>query len=121
MRVNAILLACLLPLAACGSEIPNGVIPDGVGVNIHFVAGHEQDLDLIAGAGFKFIRMDFAWTGTETTKDRYDWSQYDQLLSNLEKRRLRALFILDYSNPLYEETVTSPNALTGRTQRSTAS
>ena len=38
------------------------------GVNIHFVTGHEKDLDLIAAAGFKFIRMDFGWQGTERVK-----------------------------------------------------
>jgi hypothetical protein len=26
-------------------------------VNIHFTRGHERDLDLIAAAGFKFIRI----------------------------------------------------------------
>ncbi|MDP4225992.1 MAG: hypothetical protein Q8910_06395, partial [Bacteroidota bacterium] len=27
------------------------------GVNIHFIKGNEKDLDMIAAAGFKFIRM----------------------------------------------------------------
>jgi hypothetical protein len=121
MRLNSLLLATVLPISAIPGEIPDGVIPDGVGVNIHFVTGHERDLDMLAKAGFKFIRMDFAWTGTEREKQEYDWSEYDQLFSNLNKRGLRALFILDYSNPLYEETVTSPNPLTGHPQQSTAS
>ena len=55
-----IFLMCVLPLLSSGGEIPEPVLPAGVGVNIHFVTGHEQDLDLIAGAGFKFVRMDFA-------------------------------------------------------------
>jgi hypothetical protein len=28
------------------------------GINIHFTKGHEKELDMIAAAGFKFIRMD---------------------------------------------------------------
>ena len=72
------------------------------GVNIHFTGGHEKDLDLIAAAGFKFIRMDFGWQSTEREKGIYNWSAYDELTSNLEKRGMRAIYILDYSNSLYE-------------------
>jgi hypothetical protein len=76
---------------------------------------------MIAAAGFKFIRMDFGWGGIERKKGEYDWSAYDELTANLEKRGLRALYILDYSNPLYEETVTSRNPITGHEHRDTAS
>jgi hypothetical protein len=92
-----------------------------VGVNIHFTRGHAKDLDLIAAAGCKFIRMDFGWGGIERKKGEYDWSAYDELTANLEQRGLRPLYILDYSNGLYEETVTSTNAITGKPQRDTAS
>ena len=111
----------LLPWLACAHELPQQVIPEGVGVNIHFVGGHEKDLDLIAAAGFKFIRMDFGWSGIERSKGDYDWAGYEQLLGNLQKRGLRAVFILDYSNPLYESEVTSTNPLTHQEHRTTAS
>src|ERR1043166_8277032 len=120
-KIWPILVPLLLPIVTSASEIPDVVIPEGVGVNIHFVTGHEKDLDLIAAAGFKFIRMDFAWTGIEKQKGKYDWSEYDELMANLDKRGIRALFILDYSNPLYEEPVTSPHPITGATHRTTAS
>src|SRR5437667_10241084 len=110
-----------LALSSHAAEIPEPVLPAGVGVNIHFVTGHERDLDLIAAAGFKFVRMDFAWAGIETKKGVYDWSSYEELLANLDKRGVRALFILDYSHPLYEEAVTSPNPLTSRAHKTTAS
>ena len=106
-------LMCLLPLLGGGAEIPQAVLPAGVGVNIHFVTGHEKDLGLIAKAGFKFVRMDFGWSAIEKRKGEYDWSGYEELVANLEKRGLRAIFILDYSHLLYEETVTSPNPITG--------
>ena len=116
-----IFLMCMLPLLGSGGEIPEPILPAGVGVNIHFVTGHEQDLDMIAGAGFKFVRMDFAWGGIEARKGEYDWSGYEELLANLEKRGLRAILILDYSHPLYEDTATSPNPLTGESHQNTAS
>lgn len=91
------------------------------GVNIHFVTGHEKDLDLIDAAGFKFIRMDFGWQGIERTNGIYNWTAYDELTNNLEKRGLSAIYILDYSNSLYEEVVVSKNPLTGKEQSATAS
>ena len=114
----AFLIASLLTQA---TELPKAVVPDGVGVNIHFVTGHEKDLDMIASAGFKFVRMDFGWEGIEKSKGQYDWSAYDELMSGLEKRGLHAVLILDYSNPLYEEAVTSLNPLNQKPHRTLAS
>ncbi|MCX8108026.1 MAG: cellulase family glycosylhydrolase, partial [Verrucomicrobiae bacterium] len=119
---NLVLISCLgFALSIQSAELPEPVIPEGVGVNIHFTRGHAQDLDLIAGAGFKWVRMDFTWSETERAKGVYDWSAYEELTSNLERRGLRALYILDYSNPLYEETVVSKNPITGQETKTTAS
>jgi polysaccharide biosynthesis protein PslG len=120
-RLIFLMLASFSLLLARGAEIPPPILPGGVGVNIHFVTGHERELDMIAAAGFKFIRMDFHWNGIEPKKGQYDWSGYEQLLANLDKRGLRAIFILDYSNPLYEETVTSPHPITGKPDQMVAS
>lgn len=120
MKLTAIL--CLFPLTVLSTELPKAILPEGVGVNIHFVTGHERDLDLIAAAGFKWVRMDFAWGSIERKKGEFDWSAYDELSSNLEKHGLRAIYILDYSNPLYEEKVESRNGQhTEIVQRDTAS
>jgi hypothetical protein len=121
MKIVAVTSIFLSVLAGKAAEIPEPALPAGVGVNIHFVTGHEKDLDLIATAGFKFIRMDFGWEGIEKSKGEYDWSGYDQLEANLEKRGLRPVFILDYSHRLYEETVTHQNPVTHQIERTTAS
>jgi hypothetical protein len=47
--------------------------------------------------------MDFSWGGTERRPGEYDFSEYDRLLASLEAQKLRALFILDYGNELYEK------------------
>src|SRR5579883_3410790 len=115
-------LLCFLPTALFAAELPEPVIPAGVGVNIHFVQGHQRDLDLIEAAGFKFVRIDFGWDSIEKKKGEYNWAAYDELTRNLEQHGLRAIYILDYSNPLYEEQVESRNALnTDVAQRDTAS
>jgi hypothetical protein len=120
MKSAMLVLAAALPFAVT-AQIPTPVVPQGVGVNIHFVTGHERDLDLIAAAGFKFVRMDFAWTALEKEQGKYDWSGYDELTANLEKRGLRALYIFDYSHLLYEETVEGRNPITHQMHQTTAS
>ncbi|HEX3628094.1 MAG TPA: cellulase family glycosylhydrolase [Verrucomicrobiae bacterium] len=94
--------------AALAHKLPEKTIPAGVGVNIHFTTGHEQDLNKIVAAGFKFVRMDFFWQTTEPRKGQYDWSEYDAFTTELERHGLRPYYILDYSNPLYEENAASP-------------
>jgi polysaccharide biosynthesis protein PslG len=108
MKLNSVIAACLFPLTCAAADVPERVLPGGVGVNIHFVTGHEKDLDLIAAAGFKFIRMDFVWSSIEAVKGEYNWSGYEELLKNVDRRGIRALFILDYSNGLYENENASP-------------
>ena len=117
-RVLSCLALVALPAAA---QLPPLRLPEGVGVNIHFVTGHEADLDLIAAAGFRFVRMDFTWEAIERRRGQYDWSGYDELTSNLERRGLRALYILDYSNRLYEDLVQTTNPITGRPETNVAS
>lgn len=90
--------------SASGSELlPGPAIPNGFGVNIHF-RGQPRDLDMIAEAGFKFIRMDLTWSGVEKTEGIYDFARsgYDSLTVGCSRRGIRILYILDYSNTLYE-------------------
>ena len=94
----------LLAIAAIGAEpLPGPAIPEGFGVNIHFT-GLPKDLHMIAEAGFKFVRMDLVWSRIEQTKGKYDFkgSGYDSLTLGCEKLGIRVLYILDYSNELYE-------------------
>src|SRR4051812_21903550 len=116
----AVFATLLLPLFAA-AQIPSPVIPNGVGVNIHFVTGQKEDLDLIAAAGFKFIRMDFSWEATEPKRGEYNWKGYDELTANLERRGIRAIYILDYVHAAYEETVDATHPFTREKQKHTAS
>jgi hypothetical protein len=121
LKITILFLAGLSATVLGAADLPEPVLPQGVGVNTHFTRGQERDLDLIAAAGFKFIRMDFGWGGIERKKGEYNWADYDELTANLEKRGLRAIYIFDYSNPLYEESVVSKNPLTRQEQKDVAS
>jgi len=120
MRRNlAATLVCFLTGTAFADGLPDLTIPSGVGVNIHFISGHEQDLTMISAAGFKWVRQDFFWDRIERQKGQYDWSEFDAFTTALERHGLRPYYILDYSNPLYEKTVISTNPVTGKPEQHT--
>jgi hypothetical protein len=112
--VAAILIAIsALPVTAADTGVPPAVVPAGLGVNIHFTDPRPGEMEMLAAAGFKFARMDFTWGGTERRRGEYDFAAYDRLLAALDKHGLRALFILDYSNRLYDAGL-SPHTDEGR-------
>ena len=94
-------------VTVAGAGAPHPSLPppgriDGVGVNIHFTDARPGEMELLAAGGFRWVRMDLVWEATERERGRYDFSAYDRLAAALDARGLRALFILDYSNRLYE-------------------
>ena len=106
---GVVLLASLFwPASGLAAElprpgtIPGMVVPDGLGVNIHFTDPRPGEMEMLAAAGLRWVRMDFAWNGTEREKGKYDFSAYDRLMTALDKHKIRALLILDYSNRHYD-------------------
>ncbi|HYX30788.1 MAG TPA: cellulase family glycosylhydrolase [Pyrinomonadaceae bacterium] len=78
-------------------------VEQSLGVNIHFIDPKPGEVKMIADAGFRWVRMDFVWEDTERQREQYDFSAYDRLLKQLDEYQIRALFILDYGNPLYTQ------------------
>jgi hypothetical protein len=99
----ALLLFATARAAEPHPSLPPPVIPDCLGVNIHFTDPKPGELEMLAAAGFKWVRMDFGWGGTERKKGEYDFSACDRLTAALDKFKIRAVFILDYGNSLYAE------------------
>lgn len=98
----AALASVLGSQAAPHTSLPGPTVPDGLGVNIHFTDPAEGEMELLAAAGFRWVRMDFSWGATERERGVYDFSAYDRLAAHLAKQGMKALFILDYGNKLYE-------------------
>jgi len=120
MKQFAFLLAALIlsvSACSCGSAAtaarPAPAVPEGLGVNIHFTDVQPGEMEMLAAGGSRIVRMDFAWGGTEREKGRYDFAPYDRLVAALEAHGIRALFILDYSNRLYDNDL-SPCSEEGR-------
>lgn len=97
------LAAAALNAGETMKPLPDGAIPAGIGVNIHFT-GDQPQLDTLADGGFRFIRMDLIWEAVEKEKGVYDFAKtgYDALSAGCLKRGIRLLYILDYSNKLHE-------------------
>jgi hypothetical protein len=101
MSVRIRLLAALL--AAVSAFAASPFATDGAGVNIHFTDPRPGEMEMIAAAGFKWVRMDFHWASIEKEKGVYDFSAYQRLLAALKPYGIRALFILDYTNKFYDD------------------
>lgn len=89
--------------AAPHPSLPGATVPDGLGVNIHFTDPMVGEMELLAAAGFRWVRMDLGWANIERELGVYDFSAFDRLTGHLQKHGMKALLILDYSNQLYEK------------------
>ena len=94
-------LAGALPEAS--AQIPvDPAVPESLGVNIHFTDARPGEMEMLAGAGLRWIRTDLIWAHTERQPGEYDFAAYDRLVASLEKNGVRALLILNGRNRLYD-------------------
>lgn len=114
VRLNPYIQAAFLPPPGSAD------LAARLGVNIHFPQSpdyvvDERALNAIQSAGFTWVRQDLPWAAIETHAGVYDFGPWDALVSQLEARGLKALFILDQGNPLYTESwqipATTPAAI----------
>jgi hypothetical protein len=89
------------------------VVPDCLGVNIHFTDPSPGEMEMVARAGFRWIRTDFSWSGTEREKGVYDFTDWDHLMAALKPYHIRAMAVLSYSNKYYDNGM-SPASDEGR-------
>src|ERR1051326_2286502 len=87
-------------------------VEQSLGVNVHFIDPRPGEVQMIAEAGFRWVRTDFKWDLSQRERGRYDFSPYDRLLKQLDEFGIHPLFILDYGNPLYtkDKAVRTPEA-----------
>jgi polysaccharide biosynthesis protein PslG len=103
LRVFIVLSSFPLLSAVAEDGLPRPVVPEGLGVNIHFTHPGPGEMTRFAEAGYRMVRMDFAWGGVEREPGRYDFSAYERLMSHLKQVGARPIFILDYGNRLYDQ------------------
>jgi len=96
--------ALLLGAARAAAQVPaHPTVAESVGVNIHFTDARPGEMEMLAGTGMRWIRMDLIWPDVERQRGQYDFSAYDRLMGSLRAHQIRALWILDGTNPLYDQ------------------
>ena len=90
------------PTRAGDVGLPPPIVPRGFGVNIHFTDPSPGEMARFAEAGYRFVRMDFGWSGIERRPGVYNFSAYDRLVAHLAKVNARPILIFDYGNRLYD-------------------
>jgi len=101
----AIACALLVPLSAIQARSPIQTVRDGLSIQftdhyLHLPDWRER-LNLVSTLGATIVRIDLNWPWIEKQPGQYDWSLYDAYAAELEKLRLRPLFILNRPNPLH--------------------
>ncbi|MGZ3666118.1 MAG: hypothetical protein ACXVDA_16740 [Ktedonobacterales bacterium] len=71
------------------------------GVAIHNLSNPKL-LETAHQVGFTWVRTDLLWSTVERKEHVYDFSRYLDFLGNCHQYHLKVLFILDYSNQLYD-------------------
>jgi hypothetical protein len=103
MALTGVALGLNLLLSQNTATSKPNLIWNGFGVNIHFTDPAPGELQRMKAAGFQYARMDFFWDATEKQIGKYDFSAYERLLKSLQSIGIRPLWILDYSNELYQK------------------
>lgn len=99
--VGSAVLLCAGLLDA--GEIPRGPLPEGVGLNVHFVRPLPGEIEMIRDAGFKVVRVDMRWELIEIYKDKYRWTAYEALFDACRDNGIRVMAPFMYTNPHYDE------------------
>lgn len=94
-------------------DLPESVIPQTMGIEIHFTQATALELNALQAAGVGVVRKDLFWSEVEREAGQYDFSGYDVLVNAMENRGIRVVFILDYGNALYDDGH-SPHSDAGR-------
>ncbi len=98
------LIAVLEPfekVTQISNGLPSEIVPLGIGVNIHFIHPRSVDLEMMKLAGISIVRMDLTWSFIEKEPGKYDLNGYIDLAKKLRINGIIPLFILDYTNPFY--------------------
>jgi hypothetical protein len=105
VRIAAFAFALLAPFPMAHANSSDATVASGLSVQFTDNYLHLPDwrarLNLASTLGATIVRIDLNWPWIEKQPGRYDWTLYDAFATELEKLRLRPLFILNRPNPLY--------------------
>lgn len=97
----ASLLGLILAGTALAGSFPSDVLPQSAGIQLKGGNTSAENLDQIQALGFKYVRRGFIWPSIEKTPGQYDFSAYDRLVNDAEKRGLSVLGCLALNNKAF--------------------
>jgi len=86
---------CLLVVAGISGGLALADVNSPYGINSH--VPDNTTLDLVAGAGIGWIRVDMNWFQMEPGRDSYNWGFMDSVVNNARARGLEIFATLAYS------------------------
>jgi polysaccharide biosynthesis protein PslG len=107
MRVYTALIAFALLVSGPVGHTQSSGATVASGLSVQFTDNYldrpdwRVRLNRMSTLGATVVRIDLNWPWIEKQPGRYDWTLYDAFAAELEKLRLRPLFILNRPNPLY--------------------
>jgi polysaccharide biosynthesis protein PslG len=105
LQAASIAFALFALFPATHAQSPDATVASGLSVqftdNFLNLPDWRARLNLASTLGATIVRIDLNWPWIEKQPGRYDWTLYDAFAAELQKLRLRPLFILNRPNPLY--------------------
>ena len=83
-----------------GAEQPYVVQPTGknlatnVDLRLFPTERLESVTQTLAGAGFRYVRQSFSWAQIEPVQGKLDWTVYDQVIEQLDRRRIGVIAVV---------------------------
>lgn len=111
---SVLILPVLITLAAGQFPKPSNDWPpkgmEGLGVNAHLLNANENNiswynsqLDQIKDMGLHMVRFVIGWRWTDQEKGEYDFQPHHLLVKECEKRGLRVMTLVHFTDPRYEQ------------------
>lgn len=94
----------VIALPVAGADAKDFTRGSGIAMHGYFTLNQKEKdslLTAIKSAGFTWVRIDLSWAGIEKKENKYGFKPYDDLIDDLGKHDLKALFILAYGNAIY--------------------
>ncbi len=83
-----------------GAEQPYIVQPTGksLAANVDLRSYTQEQTGNVAnalnGAGFRYVRQEFSWSEIESARGIYDWDEYDRIVNELSRLRIRVIAVI---------------------------
>lgn len=102
-----ILLISFVPRTVLSAPLNGNTLNQISGVAFHFTQPDVLAFQKMKSMGLGIARTDLQWQSVERSRGIYNFATFDALTDAMTSAGIRPMYILDYSNPIYEPAITS--------------